>query len=90
MTTSMVVKFDEVAENNSLTFIFTTAKLNATGQRWVAALSDYDFCIRFRCGRDNADADGLSKGDSRLEDEGLFPEVLKTICQSVTVTSPLL
>ena len=31
-------KFEAVTDNNSLTYIFTTAKLDATGQRWVAAL----------------------------------------------------
>ena len=32
-------KFEAVTDNNPLTYIFNTAKLDATGQRWEAALS---------------------------------------------------
>ena len=53
-------KFEAVTDNNSLTYILTSAKLDATGQRWVAALSAYDFSLTYRSGINNADADGLS------------------------------
>lgn len=33
-------------DNNSLTYIQTTAKLDATGQRWLAALSNYSFRLQ--------------------------------------------
>ena len=36
-------KFKAVTDNNPLTYILTSAKLDATGQRWVAALSSYNF-----------------------------------------------
>ena len=29
-------------DNNPLTYILTTAKLDATGQRWVASLANYN------------------------------------------------
>ena len=48
-------------DNNPLTYILTTAKLDATGHRWVAALSNYTFSISYRPGRNNTDADALSK-----------------------------
>lgn len=48
-------------DNNPLTYILTTAKLNATGQRWVAELADFNFTIKYRPGKANADADGLSR-----------------------------
>ena len=48
-------KFEVLTDNNPLTYILTTAKLDATGQRWVASLCDYDFIIRYRCGRKNMD-----------------------------------
>ena len=32
-------------DNNLLTYILTTAKLDATGQRWVASLANYNFKI---------------------------------------------
>lgn len=47
-------------DNNPLTYILSTAKLNATGHRWVCELSEFDFSIKYRPGKSNADADGLS------------------------------
>ena len=73
-------KFEVLTDNNLLTYVFTTAKLDATGQRWVAAFSDYNFTIRYRSGRKNADADGLSRSmeDTAAGQERIiFPEVLK-------------
>lgn len=48
-------------DNNPLTYILTTAKLNATGHRWVAELADFNFTVKYRPGKQNADADGLSR-----------------------------
>lgn len=47
-------------DNNPLTYVRTTAKLNAAGHRWVAELADYHFTIRYHPGKNNNDADGLS------------------------------
>ena len=38
-----VPSFDIYTDNNPLTYIDTTAKLNATSHRWVAELADYNF-----------------------------------------------
>lgn len=48
-------------DNNPLTYVLTTAKLNAVGHRWLAALATYDFNILYRPGRHNIDADLLSR-----------------------------
>ena len=37
--------FEVFTDNNPLTYILTTAKLNATGQRWVASLANNNFKI---------------------------------------------
>ena len=55
------VPFHVITDNNPLTYIFTTAKLDATSQRWVSALSNYQFSIEYRSGKLNQDADGLSR-----------------------------
>ena len=54
-------EFQVFTDNNSLTYILTTAKLDATGHRWVAALSNYTFSISYKPGRNNKDADALSR-----------------------------
>ena len=37
--------FNVVTDNNPLTYILTSAKLDATGHRWLAALGSYDFTL---------------------------------------------
>ena len=54
-------KFTVFTDNNPLTYVLTTAKLDATGHRWLAGLSAYNFDIRYRPGQSNADADGMSR-----------------------------
>ena len=44
-------------DNNPLTYVLTTTKLDATGQRWIASLANYDFKIYYRSGKLNVDAD---------------------------------
>ena len=58
------VKSTIYTDNNPLTYIMTSAKLNATGMRWVADLSAYDFELKYRPGKSNGDADGLSRNPS--------------------------
>ena len=48
-------------DNNPLTNILTTAKLDATGQRWVASPANYNFKIFYRRGKLNVEADALSQ-----------------------------
>ena len=48
-------------DNNPLTYVLTSAKLDACGQRWVAKLANYNFTIKYKCGLSNVEADALSK-----------------------------
>ncbi|MCG8032585.1 MAG: DDE-type integrase/transposase/recombinase, partial [Candidatus Thiodiazotropha taylori] len=74
-----------ITDNNPLTYILTTAKLDATGQRWVASLSSYNFSIKYRSGLKNADADGLSRRqECDTEGRTMFPDAIKAVCTSVT------
>ena len=72
-----------LTDNNPLTYILTTAKLDATGQRWVAALSNYNFTLTYRSGAQNIDADTLSRRPDNIEEECHFPEILKAIAEGV-------
>ena len=53
-------EFQVFTDNNLLTYVLTTAKLDATGHRWVAALSNYTFGITYKPGKGHVDADALS------------------------------
>ena len=57
----MGATFTVFSDNNPLSYVLTTAKLDATMQRWVAALADFSFQIKFRSGKINIDADILSR-----------------------------
>ena len=53
-------------DNNPLTYIFSSANLDAAGQRWVAQLASYNFALEYQKGKDNTVADFLSRLDDRL------------------------
>ncbi|KAL1261163.1 hypothetical protein QQF64_008990 [Cirrhinus molitorella] len=52
--------FTVYTDNNPLTYVMSTAKLNAVGHCWVGELSDFHFDIKYRPGKENIDADTLS------------------------------
>ena len=54
-------EFQVFTDNNPLTYVLTTAKMDATGHRWVAALSNYTFSIIYKPGKANRDNDALSR-----------------------------
>ena len=60
--------FTVSTDNNPLTYVMSTAKLNATGLRWVADLANYQFEIRYKPGKKNGDADGLSRWPMSFEE----------------------
>ena len=53
--------FNIHTDNNPLTYINTTAKLNATSHRWVAELADYNFKLHYHPGKASTDVDFLSR-----------------------------
>ncbi|PIK61896.1 hypothetical protein BSL78_01227 [Apostichopus japonicus] len=55
------VNFTVFTDNNPLTYVLTTARLNATGQRWVSELASFRFNIKYRPGKRNNDADTSSR-----------------------------
>ena len=70
-------------ENNPLTYILTTAKLDATGQSWVASLANYNFKIFYRIGKLNVEADALSRIPwENTQVDHIEPMVMKTMLQS--------
>ena len=53
--------FEVFTDNNSLTYILSTAKLDAMGHRWVASLGPYNFKLHYKPGKLNTDTDSLSR-----------------------------
>lgn len=53
--------FTVITDSNPLTYILSSAKLDATSYRWLSSLSTFTFKIQYRAGSRNQDADGLSR-----------------------------
>lgn len=85
--------FTVYSDNNPLTYILTSAKLNATSCRWVAELADFHFTIRYRPGKENIDADALSRlttvSDGSIPEytEELSSDSIGAVIQAVEVQS---
>lgn len=74
--------FTVITDNNPLTYLLTTAKLDAASYRWLAALSTFTFDIKYRAGKQNMDADGLSRRDhGALENDATSQEESQRIDQ---------
>ena len=61
-------------DNNPLLYVLSSAKLNATRQRWVNELADFNINIHYKPGRNNTDADTSSR----------FPEDIKEYKKTYT------
>lgn len=81
--------FTVYTDNNPLTHILSSAKLDATGQRWASSLGQFDFDIIYRAGLNNKDADGLSRYPfekvEETEEVKIEDKTVKTICQSTQI-----
>ena len=68
-------KFVVRTDNNPLTYIFSSAHLDAAGHRWVANLADYNFSLEYQKGKDNTVADFLSHMEDHLPKEEVEEEL---------------
>ena len=77
-------QFQVYTDSNPLTYVLTTTKLDATGHRWVAALSNYTFSIIYKPGKGNKDADALShiRWPEAME---LDSQTVHAVCEGVQV-----
>lgn len=80
-----------VAANKPLTYILTTAKLDVVSYHWLAALSTFNFQIKYRAEKANQDANALSRqphqtlaADSvALEEENRIQQLTSRLLRSL-------
>ena len=85
-------EFVVCTDNNPLTYIFSSANLDAAGQRWVACFASYNFSLEYQKGKDNMVADFLSRMNERLPEEEvqeylnqiLYPGVKAVLDNAIT------
>ena len=56
-----VPHFDVYTDYNPLTYIKSSCKVNATGERWINELTDFNFTVHYKPGVENVVADTLSR-----------------------------
>ena len=71
--------FDVHTDNNPLTYVLTTAKLDAMRQRWIASLATYNFHIHYKSGKSNVEADALSRINWKKCDETIQADSVQAI-----------
>ena len=71
--------FTVYTDNNLVTYVLTSAKLDATGHHWLASLAAFHFDIKYRPGRNNADADALNRLPATITSESV-----QAICNDIT------
>ena len=80
----MGYQFTVFTDNNPLTYVLSTAKLDACSHRLLASLGSFNFKLVYKSGKSNGDADGLSR---RLQDtEEMFPDVVSASSEALTVS----
>ena len=72
-------------DNNPLTYVLTSAKSDATGQRWIAALANYNFSLHYKSGKTNIEADALSRIPNREEEIYIDKDAIRAIANAVQV-----
>ena len=85
----MGTSFTVYTDNNPLTYAMTTAKLRALEQRWVAQLQSFNFTIKYRAGKVNANADALSRMPNHCEGDGVELEGAIDISAVTAVATPI-
>ena len=76
---------DVYTDSNPMSYVLSSAKLDATGHRWLAELSLYDFKIHYRSGKLNADADGLSRLPKAPPEAEVDTEAVKAMCSATSL-----
>ena len=75
--------FEVYTDNNPFTYILANARLDTTGQRWVASLANYNFKIFYKIGKLNVEADALSCIPwENTQVDHMEPLIVKTVLQS--------
>ena len=71
--------FDVYTDNNPLTFLLSTTKLDTMGHRWIAGLANYNFHIHYKSEKSSVEADALSRIDWEKCDETTQTDSIQAI-----------
>ena len=78
-------EFAVYTDNNPLTYVLTSTKLDASGQRWIAALANYNFSLHYRSGKTNVEADALSRIPNTEGEMSIDWDVIRAIANAMQI-----
>ena len=78
-------EFAVYTDNNPLTYVLSMAKLDATGQRWIAALANYNFSLHYKSGKTNIEADALSRIPNREGEISIDKDAVQAIANAMQI-----
>ena len=78
-------EFAVYTDNNPLTYVLTSAKLDATGQRWIVALANYNFSLHYKSGKMNKEVDALSRIPSREKEVSIDKDAVRAIANTMQI-----
>ena len=77
-------RFEIYTDHKSLEYFMTTKQLTARQARWAEALSEYYFIITYRPGKDNVQADALTRRNDEVASQD---QLKKEIRQQILLTA---
>ena len=79
--------FTVLTDNNPLTYLQSKCKLKAVEQRWVSELANFNFNIKYRAGKQNTNADALSRLNWEKPQECDVDQVEGALASSLNTTA---
>ena len=79
--------FDVYTNNNLLTFVLTTAKLDEASHHWVTSLANYNFRLHYQAGKTNIDVDVLSRVSCMPDNSGTSLKVTAAAVRKIQEAS---
>ena len=79
--------FTVLTDNNPLTYLQSKCKLKAVEQRWVSELANFNFNIKYRAGKQNTNADALSRLNWEKPEECDVNQVEVALASSLNTTA---
>ena len=84
--------FEVYTDNSPLSYVLTSAKLDAVCQCWIAGLANCNFHLHYKSGKNNIEADALSRipwSSCREDCNHLDGQAMKAIMMGSTIKTPL-
>ena len=79
--------FTVLTDNNPLTYLQSKSKLKAVEQRWVSELANFTFNLKYRAGKQNTNADALSRLPREEYEECNADQVEVALASSLNTTA---